>query len=69
MPRRPNAGKLPVRKPALLRELDGVPPLGPGTATPDRDIRARLEMLLAVDEGLERIVATLRRPAASTGPS
>ena len=39
--------------------LDGVPPLGPGTATPDRDIRARLEMLLAVDEGLERIVATL----------
>jgi N-acetylglucosamine-6-sulfatase len=59
VPRRPNAGKLPVRKPALLRKLDGVPPLGPGTATPDRDVRARLEMLLAVDEGLARIVATL----------
>ena len=60
VPRRPNAGKRPVRKPALLRELDGVPPLGPGTATPDRDVRARLEMLLAVDEGLARIVATLK---------
>ena len=35
-------------------------PLGPDTATPDRDIRARLEMLLAVDEGLDRIVATLK---------
>jgi len=60
VPRRPNAGRLPVRKPALLRPLEGVPPLGPATATPDRDIRARLEMLLAVDESLERIVATLK---------
>ena len=60
VPRRPNAGERPVRKPALLRPLEGVPALGPDTATPDRDIRARLEMLLAVDEGLERIVATLK---------
>jgi len=59
VPRRPNAGPTPVRKPALLRPLDGVPPLGPETATPDRDVRARLEMLLAVDESLGRIVATL----------
>ena len=29
------------------------------TATPDRDIRSRLEMLLAVDEGLARIIETL----------
>jgi len=59
VPRRPNAGPAPVRKPALLRTLDGVPPLGPETATPDRDVRSRLEMLLAVDESLGRIVATL----------
>lgn len=60
VPRRPNAGRLPVRKPALLRPIEGVPPLGPGTATPDRDIRARLEMLLAVDESLGRVVAALK---------
>jgi N-acetylglucosamine-6-sulfatase len=59
VPRRPSAGVVPVRKPALLRPLPGVPPLGPGTATPDRDIRSRLEMLLAVDESLARIRATL----------
>jgi N-acetylglucosamine-6-sulfatase len=59
VPRRSNAGPMPARKPALLRPLDGVPPLGPGTATPDSDIRARLEMLLAVDESLARILATL----------
>jgi N-acetylglucosamine-6-sulfatase len=59
VPRRPNAGAAPVRKPALLRSLDGIPPLGPDTATPDRDIRSRLEMLLAVDESLARIMATL----------
>jgi N-acetylglucosamine-6-sulfatase len=59
VPRRPNAGPAPVRKPALLRPLPGVEPLGPATATPDRDVRARLEMLLAVDESLARIAATL----------
>jgi N-acetylglucosamine-6-sulfatase len=60
VPRRPNAGAPPVRKPALLQPISGLPPLGPSTATPDRDIRARLEMLLAVDESLDRIVATLK---------
>jgi N-acetylglucosamine-6-sulfatase len=60
LPRRPSVGPAPVRKPALLRSLPGVPPLGPATATPDRDIRGRLEMLLAVDESLDRIVATLK---------
>ncbi len=59
VPRRPNAAVAPVRKPALLRTLDGVPPLSPDTATPDADVRRRLEMLLAVDESLARIVATL----------
>ncbi len=59
VPRRPSAGVVPVRKPALLRPLEGVEPLGRKTVTPDRDVRARLEMLLAVDEGLGRIVAAL----------
>jgi len=60
VPRRPNAGPQPVRKPALLRPLDGVPPLGPSTGTPDKDVRDRLEMLLAVDESVARLVATLQ---------
>ncbi|MGH8243772.1 MAG: sulfatase-like hydrolase/transferase [Steroidobacteraceae bacterium] len=59
VPRRPSAGKPPLRKPALLRSVPSVPPLGPETATPDRDIRARLEMLLGVDESLARIIAVL----------
>jgi len=60
VPRRPNVGVLPVDKPALMRPLPGVPPLGPDTATPDRDVRGRLEMLLAVDESLARIVEALK---------
>ncbi|MCL4865478.1 MAG: sulfatase-like hydrolase/transferase [Gemmatimonadales bacterium] len=38
---------------------DTLPPLGPATGTPDADVRGRLEMLLAVDESLGRIVETL----------
>jgi arylsulfatase A-like enzyme len=60
VPRRPNAGPTVVGKPALLRPLAGVTPLGPGTGTPDGDVRARLEMLLGVDESLQRIVDTLK---------
>ena len=59
VPRRPNAGKPPVGKPALLRPIEGLPPLGAATGTPDADVRARLEMLLGVDESLGRIVRTL----------
>jgi len=60
VPRRPNAGPPVVGKPALLRPLPGVTPIGPGTGTPDQDVRDRLEMLLAVDESLARIVETLK---------
>jgi N-acetylglucosamine-6-sulfatase len=59
VPRRRNATVAPERKPALLRKLEGLPPLAPGTGTPDVDVRDRLEMLLAVDESLARIVKTL----------
>ncbi|MFN8570884.1 MAG: sulfatase-like hydrolase/transferase [Gemmatimonadaceae bacterium] len=61
VPRRQNAGPPNVRKPALQRHIDGVPPLGPATATPDKDVRDRLEMLLAVDESLGRIEDQLRQ--------
>jgi N-acetylglucosamine-6-sulfatase len=60
VPRRPNALRAPERKPALNRTIPGLPPLGPATGTRDRDIRARLEMLLGVDESLGRILDALR---------
>ena len=60
VPRRQNALQAPVRKPALLRTIDTLPPLSPATGTPDRDIRDRLEMLLAVDESTGQIVQLLR---------
>ena len=58
--RRPNALKPLQNKPALQRQIDKMPPLGPGTGTTDTEIRERLEMLLAVDEGLGKLVETLR---------
>ncbi len=61
MPRRASAFKLPLGKPALLRRIDRLPPLGPGTATTDEEIRGRVEMLLAVDDSLGRIVASLEK--------
>ena len=58
--RRANASAPLAGKPALQRPLEGLPPLGPATATPDADVRGRLEMLLAVDESLGRILEVLR---------
>jgi len=60
VPRRQNATVAVQRKPALQRTIPGLPPLGPGTGTPDRDVRGRLEMLLGVDESLARIDSALR---------
>jgi N-acetylglucosamine-6-sulfatase len=48
-----------VGKPALERAIDGLPPLGPGTVLPDGAIRDRLRMLIAVDEGLGRMLKVL----------
>lgn len=59
VPRRPNALRAPVKKPALARTIPGLPPLSPATGTSDGDIRSRLEMVLAVDESLGRIIGTL----------
>jgi len=61
MPRRASAFKPPVGKPALLRPVKGLPPLGRETATTDEEIRGRIEMLLGVDDSLGRILATLQK--------
>ena len=55
VPRRPNATAPVRRKPALQRAIAGLPPVGPATGTPDEDVRDRLEMLLGVDESVQRI--------------
>jgi N-acetylglucosamine-6-sulfatase len=59
LPRRANYGVPPLDKPALARRIEGLPPLGPGTVTPDETIRDRLRMLVAVDESLGRIMSAL----------
>ncbi len=64
LPRRDNYGVPPRGKPALERRLEGLPPLGKGTVTPDDTIRDRLRMLAAVDEGLGRIIETLDKLGA-----
>jgi N-acetylglucosamine-6-sulfatase len=64
MPRRASAFKPPLGKPALLRPIGGMPPLGRETATTDDEIRGRLEMLLAVDDSLGRIRAALEKLGA-----
>jgi N-acetylglucosamine-6-sulfatase len=64
MPRRPSAFRPPLGKPALLRRIDDLPPLGRETATTDDEIRGRLEMLLAVDESLGRLLTALQSQGA-----
>jgi N-acetylglucosamine-6-sulfatase len=61
MPRRSSAFQPPLGKPALLRRIGELPPLGRETATTDEEIRGRLEMLLAVDDSLGRILAALEK--------
>jgi N-acetylglucosamine-6-sulfatase len=63
VPRRPNALAAPTNKPALLRKLDGLEPLGPRTGSSDDVIKNRLRMLAAIDEG----VGELRRALEETG--
>jgi N-acetylglucosamine-6-sulfatase len=57
--RRPNSGVVPVDRPALLRQIGVLPPLGLGTITPEQTIHERQEMLLGVDESLGRIMAAI----------
>jgi N-acetylglucosamine-6-sulfatase len=59
--RRPSAGVPPTDKPALMRPLEGLPPLGLDTATTDRTIRYRMEMMLGVDESVGSLVESLEQ--------
>jgi N-acetylglucosamine-6-sulfatase len=57
--RRPNYNILPSDKLALMRKIEGVPPLSTETSTKEKTIQQRSEMLMAIDEGLGSILKTL----------
>jgi N-acetylglucosamine-6-sulfatase len=59
VPRRPNAFVVPKDKPALMRLIEGLPPLGRETATDDETVRNRLRLMMAAEEGLGKILAAL----------
>ncbi|MEY2427507.1 MAG: hypothetical protein QOJ40_392 [Verrucomicrobiota bacterium] len=59
IPHRANYGRAPVGKPALLRKIGGLSPLGPNTGTDDETIRNRLRVLAAVEDGTGRILKVL----------
>jgi N-acetylglucosamine-6-sulfatase len=59
IPHRANYGRAVEGKPALLRSIAGVTPLGPKTGTDDETIRNRLRMLASVDEGMGQILEAL----------
>lgn len=60
IPRRPNYGRAPDDKPALLRQIEGLPPLGPATVTPDESILGRHRTLSAIDENVGEILRALK---------
>ncbi len=64
VPHRPNYGRTPEGKPALLRPIEGLPPLGPKTGTDDETIRNRLRMLASVEEGVGRMFEALEAQGA-----
>jgi arylsulfatase A-like enzyme len=60
IPRRANYGRAPEGKPALLRQIGNLPPLGLGTVTPDRAILERQRTILAIEDGVGEILKALR---------
>lgn len=61
IPRRLNVTDTLTGKPALLRKIDGLPPLGPATGTSDETVRDRLRMLAGVDEGVGLLLTELEQ--------
>lgn len=59
VPRRLNVTDDLADKPALQREIDGLPPLSRETGTPDETVRDRWRMLAAVDEGVAQLFDAL----------
>lgn len=60
IPRRPSAMRSPTGKPALERAISNLPPLGPKTATSDASVLGRLRSLMAIEEGVGRILKALK---------
>jgi N-acetylglucosamine-6-sulfatase len=63
-PRRPNFAVTPTDKPVLMRQIGNLPPLSSDTVTPDQIIQDRQEMLMAVDEGIGKILESLAKIGA-----
>jgi N-acetylglucosamine-6-sulfatase len=57
--RSPNAKDTLEGKPALQRKVEGQQPIGPGTGSNDNLIRNQLRALMAIDEGVGRILKAL----------
>lgn len=60
IPRRPSYKRAPEGKPALQRKIGNLPALGPNTATSDESILGRQRSLMAVEEGVGRILEALK---------
>ncbi len=60
IPRRPSAFRSPTGKPALERTISNLPPLGPKTATSDQTVLGRLRSLMAIEEGVGKILKALK---------
>lgn len=61
IPRRPNALVPPAGVPALERQVDSLPPLGPASGSSDATILDRQRMLMAIEEGVGQIFDALKR--------
>ena len=60
VPRRPNAMRAPLGKPALERRIGELPPLGAATGTSDEAILGRQRSLMAIEEGVGEIFSALK---------
>jgi N-acetylglucosamine-6-sulfatase len=65
VPRRANSGIAPVDKPALMRQIGELPPLSADTITDENTIHERQEMLMAVDDGLGKLLAAVNEMGLS----
>ena len=59
IPRRPNTRSYGHGKRALERPIEGVPPLGPSTGTPDHVVRNRLRILTAADQSFASVLGAV----------
>lgn len=60
IPRRPSAMRPPAGKPALQRAIGDLPPLGRRTATSNEVVLGRERSLMAVEEGVGKILKALQ---------